>query len=30
MLTTDFGNIQSERVFSMRKFRIVEWNNFDV
>ena len=30
VLTTDFGKIQSERVFSMRKFHIVEWDNFDV
>ena len=30
VLTPGFGKIQSERVFSMRKFHIVEWNNFDV
>ena len=30
LLTPDFGKIQSERVFSMRKFHIVKWNNFDV
>jgi len=30
VLTPDFGKIQSERVFNMRKFHIAEWNNFDV
>ena len=30
MLMPDFGKIQSERVFNMRKFHNVEWNNFNV
>ena len=30
VLMPDFGKIQCERVFSMRKFCNVEWNNFDI